>query len=104
MSTRVPLVTPLITSLSLLILTQTLAGQTPEPVLSGLALGPVWQDVRGGDSSSRRGWSVVGTAGYRLHSHVSVVAQAGLSRFPGEPQRLVGVTCVGRCSVVHQIT
>jgi hypothetical protein len=106
MSARVPLVTPFIPSLSLLILTHTVAAQKPEAVLPGIALGPVWQDVRGGDSSSRRGWSVLGTTGYRLHSHVSVVAQAGLSRFPGEPQRLVGVTCIGPtpCPVVYQIT
>jgi hypothetical protein len=63
------------------------SAQVLQPEFTGLTLGPAWQDVRGGDTKSRQGWSLAVTTGHGLAAHLAVVVHGGVTRFQGVPQQ-----------------
>ena len=101
MFARIAAVTTSLAMVGVVAVNQPLAAQIAQPAFTGLTLGPMWQDVRGGDTKSRRGWSLAGATGHRLVSHLGVVLQAGVTRFQGLEQRINAVTCIGRCPVFY---
>jgi hypothetical protein len=77
--------------LSMLGASHTASAQILQPEFTGLTLGPAWQDVRGGDTKSRQGWSLTAATGHGLTSHLALVVQGGVTRFQGVPQIFIGV-------------
>lgn len=63
------------------------SAQIVQRPFADLTVGPAWQDVRGGDTKSRHGWSLAGATGQGIYPHLALVIQAGLAEFPsGVPQ------------------